>query len=306
MTVHRQYKPAAAAAALSNGRGQDSEPATIVQFGPAKRPQQQQEQQTTVTPTARGARDENGQVRIKRSLGVWNGIAIIVGVIVGSGIFISPRGVLLNAGSVGASLVIWTLCGLLALLGALCFAELGTSISASGGEYTYINMAYGPLVSYLFIWVLVLIIMPCSNAISALTFANYCLQPLYEPNFKPPEEAIRLLAAAILMLLIYINCVTLNGTIRMQSTFSLAKVAALGLIITYGLYYLLAGNRFESLHNDKLKIGNISNSTDVGQATSADQEEVVDTNEGFWAGTQTSLPYLARAYYSGFFTYSGW
>ena len=251
--------------------------------------------------------DGDERVQMKRSLGVWNGIAIIIGVIVGSGIFVSPKGVLENSGSVGASLVMWTLCGLLALLGALCFAELGTSISSSGGEYTYINMAYGPMASYLYIWVLVLIIMPCSNAISALTFANYCLQPLFEPGFTPPDEALRLLALAILMLLIYINCVTLNGTIQLQSSFTVAKVLALGLIIFYGLYYILAGNNFASLYgsekSSKLAGGN---SSSVVSNSSRDKVDVIQEYQGWWAGTQTSLPHLARAFYSGFFTYSGW
>lgn len=240
---------------------------------------------------------------MRRTLGVWNGIAIIIGVIVGSGIFISPKGVLEHSGSVGASLAVWTLCGLLSLMGALCYAELGTSVSSSGGEYTYINMAYGPLVSYLYIWVLVIIVMPCSNAINALNFANYCLQPLYETNYTPPGEAKQLLALAILMLLIYINCVTLDGTVKLQGSFTLTKVLALGLIIFYGLYYILAGNRFESLHGSQ-PTGTIVVSDDGADQLVSDQQN--DTKEGWWAGTQTSLPHLARAFYSGFFTYSGW
>lgn len=265
---------------------------------------------------------------MKRSLGLWNGIAIIVGVIVGSGIFVSPKGVLYNTGSVGASLVVWCLSGLLALLGALCMAELGTSISLSGGEYTYINMAYGPMASYLYIWVLVLIIMPCSNAISALTFANYCLQPLFEANTRPPEEAIRLLALAILMLLIYINCTSLESSISIQNSFALAKVLALGSIISYGLYYILTGNPFKSLEvvnaapntgDDLEPFASPSAPPNSFSSSSYVQTFVVSANttgsnqqrqdialEGWWTGTHASLPHLARAFYSGFFTYSGW
>lgn len=212
-------------------------------------------------------------VKLKREIGLMEGASIIVGIIIGSGIFISPKGVLSQAGSVGLSLVIWVLCGVLSALGAFCYAELGTTIPKSGGDYVYIHEAFGPLPAFLYLWVASLVFVPCTNAIAAITFAEYILQPFYN-NCLPPDDAVRLIAAAAICLLTFLNCYNVKLTAKLQDGFMFFKIVALVFIIVTGIVFLGMGN-VEHFHNS-------------------------------FHGSVTDPGRLSLAFYSGIFSYTGW
>ncbi|XP_027545824.1 cystine/glutamate transporter isoform X3 [Neopelma chrysocephalum] len=135
-----------------------------------------------------------GKVVLKKKVTLLRGISIIIGTIIGAGIFISPKGILKNTGSVGMSLTVWTACGILSLFGALCYAELGTCIKKSGGHYTYILEAFGPLPAFVRVWVELLIIRPAATAVISLAFGRYILEPFFM-QCEIPELAIKLITA---------------------------------------------------------------------------------------------------------------
>ncbi|XP_033227368.1 large neutral amino acids transporter small subunit 2 [Belonocnema kinseyi] len=212
-------------------------------------------------------------VKLKKEIGLLDGVAIIVGIIVGSGIFVSPKGVLLNSNSVGQALIVWISSGFLSLIGALCYAELGTMIPKSGGDYAYISDAFGPLPAFLYLWVALFILVPTGNAITALTFAQYILQPAW-PGCEPPSDAVRLLAAVVTCFLTAINCYDVKWATRVQDIFTGTKIFALVIIMAAGFWWFCLGH--------------------------------TENFDRPMAGTNYQPGYIALAMYSGLFSYSGW
>ncbi|XP_064611032.1 large neutral amino acids transporter small subunit 1-like [Liolophura sinensis] len=206
--------------------------------------------------------DGGNKIELKRRITLFNGVAIIVGSIVGSGIFVSPKGVLNGAGTVGLSLIIWAACGLLSLIGALCYAELGTTITSSGGDYAYIMEAFGPFLAFLQLWVNLIIIRPSAQAIVALTFAFYALQPVFA-TCEPPDLAVKLLAAVCICILTFVNIYSVRAATRIQDIFTTAKILALIIIIITGLVMIGKGEieHFENAFEDpvnELSVGSVS------------------------------------------------
>ena len=136
---------------------------------------------------------EDTGLRLGRTIGLINGLALIIGQMIGSGIFVSPKGVLMHAHSVGASLIVWCLCGMVALVGATCYSELGTSIPKSAADYSYITEGFGPTPAFFYIWVVTMLTCPMAIAVASLTFANYLLEPMF-PTCRPPEHLTLMIA----------------------------------------------------------------------------------------------------------------
>nr|XP_028596216.1 asc-type amino acid transporter 1 isoform X6 [Podarcis muralis] len=216
------------------------------------------------------------KVALKKEIGLVSACAIIIGNIIGSGIFISPKGVLEHTGSVGLALIIWVLGGGIAALGSLCYAELGVTIPKSGGDYSYVSEIFGELAGFLLLWSAVLIMYPTSLAVIALTFSNYVLQPVF-PNCIPPYNASRVLSMVCLSLLTWVNGSSVRWATRIQDIFTAGKLLALGLIIVVGFVQIFKGN----------------------------YEELLPSNAfNFWM--TPSVGHLALAFLQGSFAFSGW
>ena len=116
---------------------------------------------------------EKQDVRLKKTLGVFNGVSMIVGVTVGSSIFITPGTVLQNSGSVGVCLLMWLAGGIFATIGALFSVELGVRYKSSGEKYLYLKRLCGYFPAYIYLWQYITLFRPASNSLKALVFSRF-------------------------------------------------------------------------------------------------------------------------------------
>lgn len=165
-------------------------------------------------------------------LGLADAVSLVVGIIIGVGIFETPAWVFSQVPGPWAAMAVWAGGGLFALIGALCFAELSSTYPHSGGEYVYVSRAFGSLVGYLYAWAQVTVIRPGSIAAVA-----YCLA-FYAGKLVPlQEQELFLVAGASVVVLTLTNIVGVTLSTTMQNLLTLAKVLGLSALIGVGLAF---------------------------------------------------------------------
>ncbi|KAK6620672.1 hypothetical protein RUM43_010967 [Polyplax serrata] len=241
-------------------------------------------------------------VHLKRRLGLFSGVALIVGTMIGSGIFVSPSGLLIRTGSVGMSFVIWVACGLLSLLGALAYAELGTMNTSSGAEYAYFMDAFGPMPAFLFSWVSTLVLKPSQMAIICLSFAKYAVEA-FVTECDPPEMAVKVVSVMAIVIILFINCYSVNLATGVQNVFTAAKLVAILIVILGGWYKLFQGTEHKGFVEGCLpvKINSRSNRESFVPVLGNTQHL-----ENVFHGSTFSFGNIATAFYTGLWAYDGW
>ena len=176
---------------------------------------------------------------LPRRLGFWTAIAVVIGNVIGSGIFRVPAAVATEVGSVPGIMLVWVLGGVITLCGALSLAELAAAMPKAGGVFVYLRETFGPGVAFLFGWT-ILLAEPAATAAIALVFAEYLgrLVPL-------TPTGIRLVAALMIVVIAAAGYRSVRGAGAIQGVATAAKVAAI--IALVAAAYLLGDGRAGAL-----------------------------------------------------------
>lgn len=166
----------------------------------------------------------------KSLLTLSDAVALIVGIVIGAGIFQTPRLVAVQAGSNLAVLVFWFAGGLVSLVGALCYAELATAYPNVGGVYYYLKRSFGREIAFLFAWARMTVIQTGSIALLAFVFGDYASQ-----IWRLGAFSSSIYAACAIVLLTALNILGLQQGKWTQNWLSMAKVLGLLLVVVLGL-----------------------------------------------------------------------
>ncbi|KAF9892171.1 hypothetical protein FE257_002577 [Aspergillus nanangensis] len=225
----------------------------------------------------------DGSLESNKTLTYLNGLSLVIGLIIGSGIFSSPSQVNANAGSPGASLIAWAVAGLLAWTGAASYAELGGAIPLNGGAQVYLAKIFGELMGFLFTWCAVLVLKPGSAAIIAIIFGEYVVRAVVGPNAEQATSPwiSKAVAFAGLFAVSLLNCISTRVATRIGDLLMFFKFIALLGITVIGIVVAITG---------------FSSSGSASEEWKSDWFEDTSVDVSAWA----------VALYAGLWAFDGW
>ncbi|KAK4104847.1 hypothetical protein N658DRAFT_191231 [Parathielavia hyrcaniae] len=224
-----------------------------------------------------------GSLEKHKTLTYLNGLSLIVGLIIGSGIFSSPSQVNSNVGSPGAALIVWVVAGILAWTGAASYAELGGAIPLNGGPQVYLSKIFGEWAGFLFTWVAVLVLKPGGAAIVAIIMGEYLVRAAIGAEAETVNVWInKSVALAGLALVTFMNCVSTRLGTRMNDGLMFFKFVALLGVTVIGVVVAVTGYSSSGAANRDWK------------------------DHAWFEGTKMDASAWAVALYAGLWAFDGW
>jgi amino acid transporter len=218
----------------------------------------------------------------RKSLTYLNGLSLIIGLVIGSGIFSSPSQVNSNVGSPGASLLVWVVSGVLVWTGASSYIELGSAIPLNGGAQVYLSKIFSELSGFLYSWSAICVLKPGSAAIIAIIFGEYLVRVFAgaEAEIHPwVNKGVSLIG---LLVVTAINCASTRLATRIGDMFMFLKFIVLLAVTITGIVVAATGFSWDGMPNKEWK------------------------EHGWFEHTSTSVEQWAVALYAGLWAFDGW
>lgn len=175
-----------------------------------------------------GSQNSAAQSGLLSRLNLFDAVMIVMGGIIGAGIFVNPSIVARQVHTPGLIIGAWVAGGAIALIGAFIYAELAALRPEVGGQYAYLRDAYHPMIAFLYGWTLLLVVQSGGMAACAIIFGRYFRELT---GWVLPEQAT---AAATLAILTFVNCFGVRAGSNVQSFFMLCKLVAIAMLIAVG------------------------------------------------------------------------
>ena len=245
---------------------------------------------------------------LRKHIGCIHAFAYIVGILFGSGIFISPSLVARETSNMGMAIIVWVVSAIPCLFGALCFCELATMLKKAGGEYLFIKEAFGNLAAFVTIWTQTVIIFPSGSAILAVTIGEHITAPFYDIKSTSGLWMTKGVAVLSILITTIINSVNTSFVNKTQVFFTIFQTLAVSFLASLGLWKVSTGHTGNYYH----MFANTSTNFDVGNfgialynglwaydgwgLISYITEEMKNLERDLWLSIVTGIPFVAVCY----------
>ncbi|KAI0389020.1 amino acid transporter, partial [Xylariaceae sp. FL0594] len=249
------------------------------------------------------AQDEQQRGSFSRNLGTAEAFAIVISIVIGSGIFTSPGSIDTNVPSPGAGLVVWLVGGLLAWTGAATMAELGTAIPGEGGVQPYLRYIYGDLAGFLAAWTWIVAVMPATLSTLSIVFVEsiYSAAGVTDQAHRIEHK---LLSVLILVVVGVANSISTKASTRLNGFFVVTKFLAIGAVVVAGIAVVIIHATRKREGGEVVGGGDWATKPWFGNRHTVNPDGSVTD----WVSLSTweLLGHYSTALYGALWAYSGW
>ena len=250
---------------------------------------------------------DSSKKTLLKSLGYPQLFAYVVGILIGSGVYISPSLVAKYSNNMGIALVVWILSGIIALLGALCFCELAMLLKKTGAYYIYIKETYGDLAGFITVWTTVIIITPAGMAVVSVAIGEHAVGAFTDITSQNGVWMIKGIAVFCVLVSCFINAVSTSFTNKTQSFFAFLQILSMIFFVCIGVWKVSIGeiHNYSAIFatNGSIEFKSLSVtfysalwSYDGWGVMASVTEELTNARRDLWLALVTGIPFVIACY----------